>query len=131
MGYHCALQYLNDKLSDCDVTHTHTKHTYAANNFVVVLSVQNNHVHIEATLPVPIVGVFSLKVRFYKSKTTEDAVLHHLSLMDTNIINLAIPDKQLPSFRDFTVAIAMVVRDEVGQFSSPSNRLGKEICTIV
>ncbi len=105
---------------------------YAASNFEVDLIYQDGQVLIGGTLPAFIVGFFSLQVRFHSVESVpreENAIISDPSLADTNKINIKIPKDKLPSFRTFSVAVAIRSSGENGPFTENTEPLGKNEST--
>ncbi len=96
-----------------------------AGNFKIELIFQDDQVRVEGTLPVPIAGFFSLRVRFSNSVREENTDISDSSLANTNRINVVVPKEKLPSFNRFQASVAIRSNDETGPFTAPSNILGK------
>lgn len=95
-------------------------------NFEVDLIYQDGQVLIGGTLPAFIVGFFSLQVRFHSVESVpreENAIISDPSLADTNKINIKIPKDKLPSFRTFSVAVAIRSSGENGPFTENTEPL--------
>lgn len=101
-------------------THTHL----AANNFEVDLTFQDGQVVVRGMLPVFIVGFFSLQVRFYSTERVPREEEIVIPLADTSSIDIVIPREKLPSFRRFSVAVAIGSNSRYGQLTEKTNPIG-------
>ena len=112
--------------------HTYILTHLAANNFEVDLAFQDGQVVVTGTLPVFIVGFFSLEVRFYSTERVTREEGTFIPLADTNTINIVIPREKLPSFRRFSVAVAIGSNNRFGELTEKTDPIGNApICAFL
>lgn len=101
-------------------THTHL----VANNFEVDLAFQDGQVVVSGTLPVFIVGFFSLQVHFYSTERVPQKEERVIPLADTNNFDIVIPRERLPCFRSFSVAVAIGSNSRYGELTEKTDPIG-------
>ena len=102
-------------------------HTCTADNFTVSLTSEiNGNVRIQATLPAVIPGVFSLIVKFiFNIRIVQRMEIIHPSFKNTKVIDISIPEHQLPQFRQFGVSVALKFDGTVGQLTSETEKISE------
>lgn len=87
----------------------------------------NGNVRLRGTLPATIPGVFSLVVQFiFNIAVIQEREIIHPSFKNTRVIDITIPDDQLPQFRQFKVRAALKFDDVRGRLTPETdNRISE------
>ena len=102
-------------------------HLHTADNFRVTLTSETNgNVRIQSTLPAVIPGVFSLVVKFiFNIAIVQQREIIHPSFKNTRIIDISIPENQLPQFKQFGISVALKFDDVMGQLTPETDKISE------